>query len=74
MKFLAGVAEFWREVRAHADDAKIDLRMCREIFQNPVEMTRIGSGGGDDGYLSSPHVSLQQYFGQSEIDIPGSRV
>jgi hypothetical protein len=48
--------------------------MCSEVFQNPVQVTGVGAGGGDDGYFARLHASLQQYFGPGEIDIPGSAV
>jgi len=78
VKFLTGMTELWREMRAHADDAQIDLGMSGEVFQDPVEVTGVGAGGGDDGYFARLaawlHACPTTILWAGEIDIPGSRV
>ena len=74
MKLLTCVAKFRGEVRAHANQEEIDERMRRQVFQNPVQVARVGAGGGNDGNFAWLHALLQQYFGPGEIDIPRGRV
>ena len=44
-----GVAELRREMRGHDDELQVDVGMCGEFPQGPVEVAVVRARGGDDG-------------------------